>query len=59
MVKVPCAVSALHSSCSDMHEWAELAESLYEEESAHLRLQRVAPISSFVSERAWAFRATR
>jgi pyrroloquinoline-quinone synthase len=32
----PRAVSALHSSCPDMHERAELAESLYEEETGRI-----------------------
>ena len=32
----PRAVSALHSSCPDLHERVELAESLYEEETGRL-----------------------
>ncbi len=56
----PRAVSALHSSCPDIGERIELAESLYEEETgpAPAATSRT-PSSSSASERASAFHGTR
>jgi len=56
----PRSVSALHSSCPEILERIELAESLYEEETgpAPAAMSRT-PSSSSASERASASRPTR
>ena len=56
----PRAVSALHSSCPDMHERAELAESPYEEETGRISGCYVSHPDLFIRfGEGVGFRATR